>query len=92
MNQKAMIIQEKQETEEKNRTISKEALVAAKERLETEIARFEKKELNDHTRSLLQNLHEVTSALSTMQDMINLIWKRTEQMHEELAHLRSKTE
>ncbi len=78
--------------EKQTREISKETLVAAKTRLETEIARFEKKELNDHSRSLLQNLHEVTTALSTMQDMLNLIWKRTEQMHEELAQLRSKTE
>lgn len=87
-----MIIQEKQGTEEENRTISKEALIAAKNRLESEIARFEKKELNDHSRTLLRDLHEITAALATMQDMMNLVWKRTEQMQEELAQLRSKTE
>ena len=84
---------EKLALEEKQaREISKETLIAAKVRLETEIARFEKKELNDHSRSLLQNLNEITSALATMQDMLNLVWKRAEQMHEELGSLRSKTE
>lgn len=92
MQQKAMIVQEKKEAEEQARAISKETLLVAKARLEREIERFEKKDLNDHARNLLQNIHEVTSALATMQDMLNLMYKRTEQMHEELAQLRSKTE
>lgn len=90
MRTETITVQEKRE--EKTREITKETLIAAKERLENEIARFEKKELNDHSRSLLQNLHEVTAAMATMQDMLNLIWKRTEQMQEELAQVRSKTE
>lgn len=78
--------------EHETREINKEALLAAKDRLENELRRLEKKELNDHTRSLLQGLNELTAALATMQDMLNLVWKRSEQMQEELGALRSKTE
>lgn len=78
--------------EQEVRQINKETLLAAKTRLEQEIERFTKKELNDHSRSLSHTMHEINAALSTMQDMMNLLWKRTEQMHEELAVLRSKTE
>lgn len=84
---------EKLSSQEKEaRHITKETLLDAKARLQTEIERFEKKELNDHTRTMLQYLHETTAALATMQDMMNILWKRTEQLQEELAHLRSKTE
>lgn len=72
--------------------LNKETLLAAKARLDNEIKRFEKKELNDHTRNIAHHLHEISAAVATTQDMLNLIWKRTEQMHEELAALRGKTE
>ncbi len=71
---------------------TKEALYAAKQRLEHEIARLEKKDLNDHTRSLAQKLNELQTALSTMQEMLNIVWKQTEHIHHELGTLRTKTE
>ena len=92
MHMEKLALEKKMLGEHQARELNKETLVAAKERIEGEIARFEKKEFNDHSRNLLHNLHELTAALSTMQEMMNLIWKRTEQMQEELAQLRSKTE
>lgn len=72
--------------------VTKEALHAAKQRLESEIARLEKKDLNDHSRSLAQKLNELQTALATMQEMLNIVWKHTEHMHHELGTLRTKTE
>ncbi len=70
----------------------KEALEAAIARFEGELKRIENKETNDTTRTLIAELNEVTTALATIQDMLNLVWKRTEQMHEQLHSLRQKTE
>lgn len=70
----------------------KEALETAIARFEDELRRIENKEINDTTRSLIGELSEVTTALATMQEMLNLVWKRTEQMHEQLYALRQKTE
>jgi len=79
---------EKQEEHEQ----AKETLAHAKARIEHELERLEKKGLNDGLRSSLQKLHEVTSSLATMQEMLNIAWKRTEQLHEELQQLKAKTE
>ncbi len=79
---------EKQEEHEE----AKETLAHAKARIEHELVRLEKKDLNDGVRNSLQKMHEITSSLATIQEMLNIIWKRTEQLNEELQHLKSKTE
>ena len=79
---------EKQEEHEE----AKETLAHAKARIEHELARIESKDLNDGIRNSLQKVHEVTSSIATIQEMLNIIWKRTEQLNEELQRLKAKTE
>ena len=80
------VMQEHTENHEAN------TLRTARARIESELKRAEQKDLNDDTRNLLSELYEMRTALATMQDMLNLVWKRTERMHEQLLLLKDKTE
>ena len=80
------VMQEHTENHEAN------TLRTASARIESELKKAEQKDLNDDTRNLLSELYEMRTALATMQDMLNLVWKRTERMHEQLLLLKDKTE
>lgn len=79
------------QNQEKTLTPNKEALEAAVKRFESELKRIENKETNDTARALLSELDELSAAMATMQDMMNIVWKRSEQMREQIHELKEKT-
>jgi len=64
--------------------LNKESLLEQKKRIEGKIKRFERKDIDDKIITSLRNLGDVMDAISDMQYALNIIWKRTQQIDEEL--------
>ena len=67
--------------------MEKEYLINEKIRIEEEIKKAEKKELNKNLLDVLSKLEEIEQCISNLQSNINHIWKRTEQLKEEISSL-----
>ena len=59
-------------------------LIQQKEIIENRIKRFERRHVDEKIKDSLGKLGEVNDAISDMQLSLNLIWKRTKQIEEEL--------
>ncbi len=77
-----MTNQKKQENVEAAQT--KEELLMQKARLDAKLLRIERKEIDDKVISSLRKLEDISESLGDLQNSLNLIWKRTEQVKEEL--------
>lgn len=65
-------------------TLNRENLLEQRKRIEGKIKRFERKDIDDKIINSLRNLGDVIDAISDMQYALNIIWKRTQQINEEL--------
>lgn len=64
-----------------------EQLKKERERLDEEISRILRRDLNRGLFESMKKLEEITYALSNLQENLNHIWKRTEQLKEEIKGL-----
>ena len=64
--------------------LDKENLLGQRKRIEERIKRFERKDIDGKIINSLKKLGDVIDAISDMQYALNIIWKRTQQIEEEL--------
>jgi len=69
---------------EENHLPEKENLFEQKKRIEERINRAERKATDDKLIGALRKLEDVTHSISDMQHSLNIVWKRTKQVEEEL--------
>jgi len=74
-----------QVTDMEEKELNREELVSQKNRIDEKIKKFDRKETEDRVRDSLRKLQDVTESLSDIQNSLNLAWKRTQQIHEELV-------
>jgi len=77
-------IQKERTDMEKEIAINREELAEQKQRVEEKIKRAERKHIDDKILDSLRKLDDITDAVSNLQNSINLVWKRTKQVEEEL--------
>ena len=65
-------------------TLNRENLLEQRKRIEGKIKRFERKDIDGKIINSLRKLGDVIEAISDMQYALNIIWKRTQQINEEL--------
>jgi archaellum component FlaC len=58
-----------------------------RERIEEEIRKVERREMNKKLADSMKKLDEITRSLATLQESLNAIWKRTEQLKEDIKSL-----
>lgn len=68
----------------------REDLERQKSLIEDRIDRIDKKEVSDQLVGALSKIKDVSTALIPIQQSLNLIWKRTQQIEEDLKRLISK--
>ena len=64
--------------------LDKENLLEQRRRIEGKIKRYERKDIDEKIVNSLRNLGDVIDSISDMQYALNIIWKRTQQISEEL--------
>ena len=62
----------------------KRELIQQKERLERNIKKLERKEIDDKITNSLVKIQDLSNSLADLQNSLNLAWKRTKQIEEEL--------
>lgn len=85
MKQILEILSGKEEKMMKDNEANREELMSQKNRIEEKIKKFDRKESEDRIREALTNLQEVTESLSDIQNSLNIAWKRTQKIQEELV-------
>lgn len=65
----------------------REYLLQEKERIERELKKAEKQDFNRSVISTIRKVEDISEAIITMQESINMIWKRTKQLETELKDL-----
>ena len=68
---------------EETKEIRKE-LVLQKQRIEENIKRFDRKSIDGKIADSLRKLRDISDSVSDLQNAVNIIWKRTKQIEEEL--------
>lgn len=78
----------KEETEKivitREKDIAKQELLEQKSRIEEKIRRLGKQDVNEKITTSLIKIHEINESLSDLQNSLNTVWKRTQQIEEEL--------
>jgi len=59
-------------------------LDSQKEYIDRKIKRYERKEIDIHVFNSLRNVLDIKDAVSELQHALNVVWKRTQQVEEEL--------
>ena len=73
---KEQLIEEKRE--------SREELSLQRLRIEEKIRKFDRKQIDNKIKDALIKLEEITDSVSDIQNSLNIVWKRTKQVEEEL--------
>ena len=75
-------MQKEKMNEEKQ--ITKQELLEQKIVIENKIKNFEKKETTEKIIDSLKKIQDISESLADLQNSLNLVWKRTQQIEEEL--------
>ena len=59
-------------------------LVLQKQRIEEGIKRFDRKNIDEKIVESLRKLRDINDSVSDLQNALNIVWKRTKQIEEEL--------
>lgn len=70
----------------------KQKLIAAKSHIEHELKRLDKHDVHVNLISVVEKTREIIDSATRMQDELNRVWKRLEQVYEELNILKQQTE
>jgi len=68
----------------------REQLVEQKNSIEKRIKSLEKKGTKDKLSHCLNQVLDISDSLIPLQESLNIVWKRTHQLEEELKHLMEK--
>ena len=74
---------------EDQNVIDETELFQQKQRIEEKIKRAERKQIDDRIIDSLKKLGDISDSVSDLQYNINVIWKRTKQVEEELKEILS---
>lgn len=72
----------KDKAEEKQ--VTREELLHQKSRIDDKLIKLERQRSNDKIVDALRKLHELNDSISDMQNALNSVWKRLQQIEEDL--------
>lgn len=75
---------QQKETKKMEEQIEKKDLLEQKERLDRRIKQAERKEIDDRIISSLRKIQDIRDSVSDLQNSLNIVWKRTQQVEEDL--------
>jgi archaellum component FlaC len=81
-------MQKERKTPEETQT-ELEDLIQQKDRVEERIRRVERNHMDDRLSICLGNLRDISDSLGDIQNALNLVWKRTKQVEEEVKQVLS---
>ena len=76
--------EDKKTSLEENIVPNRDELIRQKLRIDEKIKRFDKKQIDEKINDSLIKLEDISDSVSDLQNSLNIIWKRTKQVEEEL--------